>query len=96
MLLMGLKPSVEPPEGESLHLNHSIMKYAASGCWTSGSRVKSSDSLPIILQYLKFKRRVMGSSHENVLPVNEINKLVKHNPVKHSVLETVGKQWLKL
>ena len=35
----------------------------------------------IILQCLKFKRRVINNSHENPFPVSEINKLVKHNPV---------------
>lgn len=33
----------------------------------------------------------MGSFYENVLLVNEINKLVKYNLVKYLVLEIVGK-----
>ena len=53
-------------------------------------------SVAIILQCLKFKRRVISNSHQNAFPVNEINKLVKHNPVKHPALETVGNQWLKV
>ena len=35
----------------------------------------------IILQCLKFKRRVINNSHQNPFPVSEINKLVKHSPV---------------
>lgn len=51
----------------------------------------------IILQCLKFKRRVINNSHQNPFPVSEINKLVKHSPVsQHQALETIGKQQLKV
>ena len=35
----------------------------------------------IILQCLKFKRRVINNSHQNAFPVTKINNLVKHSPV---------------
>lgn len=36
----------------------------------------------------------MRSFHQNSLPVNEINNLVKYNPIKHPALEIVGKKWI--